>query len=90
MDTKEVNLKPAVSLEDDSRFYLPGLNLPVDFEPTSSPKKKTDFSNTEITKYIAPPPESGRDLLQTALSDTQIRNGFSAYVLLPAPSADSW
>jgi hypothetical protein len=81
MQRNEVKLKPLVTPADYTRFRLPGLNLPVDFEPNTKPKiLRVEVADGVATTYIQEPQGSGKDLLQTALREAQIREGFIGYV----------
>lgn len=76
--SKEVYLTALVRPADYTRSHLPGLSLPVDFEPHARPRRFR--GNDNIVMITVEPQGSGRDLMQTALSDAEIRSGFSSLV----------
>jgi hypothetical protein len=60
-----------------SRFDLPGLNLPLNWQPCEA-HEATRWEGEKYIRYSVPATGEGKNLFPTALSDTDVESGDTA------------
>jgi hypothetical protein len=77
--TQEMASSSESSRAPFSRFDLPGLNLPLNWQPCE-PHQAYRWEDKNYTSYYVPASGEGKNLFRTALNDSDVESGYTSFV----------